>query len=280
MNYINKVVEDYNPETFQAEPILKKLEELYPNINSRSVKMSQLRSKLLLKTPLNGYDNMKDYWVEMRKKKQPADLLHPEIAKLKLTNQEYIEIVQKKKQAVKDKNDNTTVIKNSENLRKEILSGLNSLTYNKLFPALLLATGRRTIEILKTGKFRKLGDRVLFKGQAKTRKEKSFDIPLLAPMKDVQRGVKNLRRLFPEIKEDNLSNQQVQELVKNRNEELFKTISEKYGVKLTPHRLRGLYVAFAYKEYSGDASYIGFASRVLGHDDLETTLHYVDVKLK
>ena len=279
MNYINKIVDEYDPETFEAAPVLKEMEEKYPTISTRSVRLSQLRSRLMLKTPVDGYDNMKEYYVEMRRLKKDA-VLHPELAKLKLTNGEYGEIQKKKKQSVKNKNLKSLIIHNSEEFKAEILEGLESNTYNKLFPALLLATGRRSIEVLKTAKFSRKKEKNVFKGQAKDKSKKQYSIPLLAPIKQIQKAVRKLRKLLPEIKEDNLDNEQVQELVHGRNKLLFKKLSEKYNVKLTPHAMRGLYVAYAYKIYEGDASFLGFTSQVLGHEDLDASVHYVNIRLK
>ena len=81
-----------------------------------------------------------------------------------------------------------------------MMPGLQSEDLRELASALLLATGRRFIEIMKTASFVRKGDySVTFSGQVKTgtADERSYDIDLLAPASMVIDGLARLRKMAP-----------------------------------------------------------------------------------
>lgn len=278
MDYIRKVIKDFDVKTFKAQPVLNELEVLYPRLSTRSVKISRMRGKLLEQVKV-GNESGKEYYQRCRREHKKYDKLPEEVMKLKLKRKEYFAIKKKQADALEEKLDHQVIIKNHEQFKKEILAGLKMKSYAQLFPALLLATGRRTIEVLKTGRFTKLKDEVVFRGAVKSSTYKGFKIPLLAPVKDVQKALRRLRNVVPEIKEDDMTNKDVQAYLSKRNRTIFKNLSEKYGIELTPHMMRSIYVAMTYPEYGGDKTINGFASKVLCHSDNITNLHYVSIKL-
>jgi len=73
---------------------------------------------------------------------------------------------------------------------------LKSYNWKEVALAMCLLTGRRTIEVLKTGNFKPLkGKYMLFSGQAKTKKQASFVIPVLTSPSKISKAVKHLREL-------------------------------------------------------------------------------------
>jgi len=146
-----------------------------------------------------------------------------------------------------------------------------------LVASLLLVTGRRTIEILKTADFERCGEEpylTSFKGQAKTEDEgKTFTIPLLAKYDDVARALSVIRE---QICCNNLSAEEI-------NSKYAKTIArwtkERFGVN--PHQLRATYAIMCEQLHnrrddlsSHRMTYSGYISKVLGHAFPTSSIHY------
>lgn len=148
----------------------------------------------------------------------------------------------------------------------KILEGLKSDTIKQLAPAVLLATGRRTHEILETAAFEPVPDNryaAIFSGQAKTESKEKYEIPLLAPNEVVIKGFHELRKL--------IANQSYPEKVIQRACKPIK-----------PHDYRRAYSVACEQLYNDGLSTKstkkmsanGYISSILGHQNPKTSVHY------
>lgn len=151
--------------------------------------------------------------------------------------------------------------------------------------ALLLVTGRRTIEVLQTGDFylAKDGDqngyKCMFSGQAKRKNKKDipYEIPLLAPYWAVKRAFTHMREMY---QAEGLSQADVNSAFSTGINTRVKKL-----INLRPHELRAVYAAMTYKLNSEGfygwkkMSPIGFISQVLGHEDVKASTFYQRLKV-
>jgi integrase len=143
-----------------------------------------------------------------------------------------------------------------------------------LAAALLAATGRRTIEVLKLGKLYLGPDQTpdgyscWFEGQAKQglNPTRPYVIPLLAPFSLVKAALTRVREMYDT---EDITEQTV-------NSNLSKSIAN-YTQKVlgvTPHALRSIYAMSTYKLLKQKISLIGHIRKVLGHSDGTSASHY------
>jgi len=145
---------------------------------------------------------------------------------------------------------------------------------HEVVPALLLATGRRSIEILKTA-FISLdegmdphGYECVFSGQAKSGLDdtKPYVIPLLAPFDMVFSALAKVRRQYDATKKS--SDEVHQETARPLDTQVKRLVG------VTPHFLRTIYAMMAYKLCSKKSSLIGFILSVLGHSQIANATKY------
>lgn len=153
--------------------------------------------------------------------------------------------------------------------------------WTQVASALLLATGRRTVEVLKLGKFyvnkqqSHDGYRCMFSGQAKQKIEQvgDYEIPLLAPYSVIAAALARLRKERP-------TNEMTAEEVNTHfGRSINSWLTPNTG--LTPHQLRASYAKITYGQIQGDKmSLIGHISKVLGHVSPTNSIYYqrLDVK--
>ena len=149
--------------------------------------------------------------------------------------------------------------------------------------ALLLASGRRTVEIMKTGAFTLNeemtmdGYEAVFSGQAKDSLFGTgpYAIPLLAPFRLVHAAMQVVRDAFPT---DDLSNEAV---TAKYNKSLNNFIQRKLGPEFSAHTLRGIYAMATYELFNDKKiSLIGWVSRVLGHSKVSNASFYTTTKIQ
>lgn len=153
-----------------------------------------------------------------------------------------------------------------------LLNGKN--LYKEVVPALLLATGRRSVEILKTGDFILADDMspkgytCIFTGQAKSGIEEmdGYEIPLLAPYWMVKKALETVRQSFDAT---NLSTEEVHQVFARQLNTFVKKLAG-----TTPHMLRSIYAMMCYQMNKKKASMIGFISSILGHSQLQNAGYY------
>lgn len=145
---------------------------------------------------------------------------------------------------------------------------------------LLLATGRRKVEVMKTGEFylaedmKPHGYEAMFSGQAKPglQAREAYRIPLLAPFNLIERAVKHLRDEFDTTK---LTEQDVAQK--------FGRGTSTYCQKqagLHPHELRSIYAISCYDLSKTKMSLMGYISQILGHSETENAAYYQRIAVK
>lgn len=147
-----------------------------------------------------------------------------------------------------------------------------TIIYNKLL-LVLMATGRRFIEILKTCELVKEGEALFYVGLAKkdslTDKKEAY--LLINDFEKIQTFIKEIRAFF---KTDNLKNQEVNQ----KFSAIFNSWLKKINFNLTPKEIRIYYSNLAYKKFGQGQEKFYFFAKALGHNlefsSLATT-HYL-----
>jgi integrase len=161
-------------------------------------------------------------------------------------------------------------------LMKRLFPGLNGSTFAEVIPALLLATGRRTVEILKTAVFTPISEyKVYFQGQVKKRGEVKYEIDLLAPADLCIKALQWVR--------DNVDckNKSLEDINTTLGRKLNRAVSRMTGLK--PHdmrRINGVACEKLYNKGKSAKSFIGYIKDQLGHDDVGSTARYQTFKVK
>jgi hypothetical protein len=151
--------------------------------------------------------------------------------------------------------------------------------WTALAAALLLATGRRTVEIMKTGDFYLNDDQTpdgyecMFSGQAKSglENDQPYLIPLLAPFSLVKKGLDTLREMK---KADFLSSSAVNEAFASGLN--FYT---KKAVGMNPHALRAAYGMMTTQLAKKKISLMGHLQNVMGHSTTKPSAAYQRVRI-
>jgi hypothetical protein len=197
-------------------------------------------------------------------------------------------ITDKKKQIAEQKESYMSKLANrptiEHNKYKELINKLKDSTdYYERVACVALATGRRMVEIVKTGQFVKAADNfITFGGQAKKRKGHSnnpYDIPVIELNADEL--IEIVKKLRKQKNLSKMSNTQVAAMSINPNiNNIFKDI---FGDGITSEAIRGAYGVIAYNLY-GDKSVSEslYITRVLGHVDTDiatAATHYSRVNI-
>jgi len=162
-----------------------------------------------------------------------------------------------------------------KHVRDTFLPGLKGTTFDEVVPALLLATGRRSAEILKTATFEKRGDkRALFTGQCKKAEgeSKPYEIDLLAPADDVITALAVVRRLCP------AADMTVEMAKVKWGVKVQRAVKKK--MKINPHKLRAINATACFHLYNQNGmSLIGYLQKQLGHEGVQSSARYQNVEL-
>ena len=269
--YIQGVVSSFNIETFKARPILNYLNTHYKNVRTRSAKLSTLKHTLLKNIKI-GNETGKEYHDRMRKEYKNPVQIPDEIMKLKLDKQETTKIINDNMKKLEEKQEKIVI---RHDILESILDGIQGESFDELFPALLLASGRRTVEILSRGSFRKSANNVKFSGQVKKGVDsKPYKIPISIDTNMFLKGFKKFRKI---VDTKGLTNIEIQKKYSSKIQNLFIRLSKTYGIKLNPHMLRAIYLEEQYKDPTNTLTKNGLALKILGHDSLSTSLHYVNI---
>lgn len=162
-------------------------------------------------------------------------------------------------------------IKEHQSLVELATELLSSDSYLRVSLGLMLVSGRRSIEILKTACFEPVQRKkfeVVFCGQVKLkeRKEVPYKIPLLAPATTVIKALQFVRSQRPEFSQ--LTDKELNsKCAKNLNDLCKLLFSEWLGNDCSPHDLRKAYAAITYYNAGKKGSFKTFASNVLGHSE-------------
>lgn len=200
------------------------------------------------------------------------EVLPDYIRKLRLTEQERQETRTRSKAALEQKNAKVKVV-HYDLVRKAegILDDANANAFD-IAVAIGLVTGRRAVEILKTGKFTmRTADECTFSGQVKKGSVPAapYRIPLLTTFARVQKAVARLRKQKPC---DDLSNAEVNAKYANS---LSTAVKRFFNEPYRFHDLRSAYAVICFHTITNPCFTLNyFASKVLGHSDLGESLHY------
>ena len=147
-----------------------------------------------------------------------------------------------------------------------LMPSLTTRHFKDTIPALLLATGRRQTEILKTAEFTKTGPyQVKFTGQLKS-VGAPFIIDLLAPADLCIAALQWVRNTVDCTK---MSPAQVNHKYSNK---IGTAVAVAVGMK--PHALRGINAMACHQLFHREKSLIGYMRQQLGHTSEESTARY------
>lgn len=162
---------------------------------------------------------------------------------------------------------------------------LNSWDWREIATALCLVTGRRSIELVKTGKFIPKGkDFMLFSGQAKTKEDKRFLIPVLVSSSIIKKAISRLRKLKPELTK--IDSENVNGMLSNPIKRMCgKRFNGMTTTPTTAHHLRKIYTRYCVDKFMGvnrikdEHGHVIrderlFVQAILGHDNTQTGMHY------
>lgn len=167
---------------------------------------------------------------------------------------------------------------------------LESESYLQRTAAIAALTGRRPVEILKSGEFQLgLDDHTLvFAGQAKTRDadgraKDAYEIPALAHRDKIVDAVAQLRaELSVPTKrtERPISELDASELNDRVGKPLRQITQREFG--MTPQELRAAYATIAHARYASERGTFGYFAEVLGHSPLDekTGLSYAKYAIR
>lgn len=234
-----------------------------------------IREQLKFQAQARAADSPK--WV-LNLQIMPANLIN-----LKLSNKDTADLEQIRTDRNKTRLTSDMKQINADELLQTLLKPLESpesATWQKLTLGILIATGRRTIEILKTGDFYldKTHDNngyiCMFSGQAKEGlfPVGRYEIPLLAPFNFVKEALDILRQKLPSNISD-ISNTEVNETYAKSLSKNLSSVTK--DSRLKPHDLRAIYAISCYNLLKGNKmSMIGFISRILGHANASNAAYY------
>lgn len=265
-------------------------------LGTKSNFISKLRTALLEQVGPLDVDgqsefNQKDikeqlkFQAQARVKSSPEWVLNLEImpanlVKLKMSQKEIFQLEQIRTKRTNEKLRNEMIQIDGDEFLKRLLLPLEDpimQPWQALTLGIQLATGRRSVEVLKTGQFylSKIhnddGFLCMFDGQAKSGlfTNGPFEIPLLAPFSLVKNALDVLRRMLP----DNITmtNSMVNEtFAKGLNNYL-----DRIDNRLNAHSLRAIYAMSCYQLLPNTKmSLMGFVSKILGHARLGNAAHY------
>jgi hypothetical protein len=163
---------------------------------------------------------------------------------------------------------------------ERILENVESSTYVELSFALALATGRRSVEILKLAKFSKPGESSLhFEGQAKGKlfEKDDYRIPVLASPEACIKALKRIRKLkdFTNTENDDVNSRTASTL-----NSYVKEIMNDYDLEFRMFRVAyGRLCVQRFYDSNRDGTEEAFLAAILGHDenDKQTVQHYKSV---
>lgn len=164
---------------------------------------------------------------------------------------------------------------------RKAVAGLYSDNVNVVAICLILVTGRRPIEIIKTARFSRVrgkNDQLKFEGQAKTkgRAVGSYTIPVLG--KAAADCITALKKVRKEMDCAGLDNDAAKQKYNGRIAYMpTKTFKSHLG-RCTPHDLRKAYAAICTAHYKPqNMSTNAYISSILGHgiEDISTANSYV-----
>lgn len=168
---------------------------------------------------------------------------------------------------------------------------VESNVYHRIL-ACAIMTGRRSIELLFTGRFEPIEDNpysCMFHGQVKKRgitEDCAYRIPLLFPFGHVIALIDSFRNdLEIDLEEENTDERRVQihqRFASTIRNNLGRTVAPFFSGELKVHDLRSVYAKLTYDylfdEGKCDLTYPGWVQAILGHSSETISIHYNRVR--
>ena len=268
---------------YHKEPVLLKVLSEYPDTFNPKEVVEYFENKISLRNGKPLADKSKVSQISTFKRVLKDIKNIPELAQLKMPDSIALPVREHQAKQLIQQNAGSLVVENSEALIKKILLGLKSERFYELYPALLLACGRRPAEIYQM-RFRKVPNfpQITFKNQLKKRGELvKYNITLLCDIKVFRKALKKFQSFFPGVFE--LTPQELHSKYSNNNVKTLLFFSEENGIKLKASDFRRIYVAKSYQnalEMGDTRSFNLFIQDHLGHANLGISLNYANVILK
>lgn len=196
----------------------------------------------------------------------------PVLMQLKLSRADHDKVVALRQKSVNAKLATSQKIDVDALLRK-LMPGLTKTTFDDVVPALLLATGRRSVEILKTAKFTPISEyKVFFEGQVKKVGEVKYEIDLLAP---ADLCIKALTWVRENVDCKTKTTEEINAILGRK---LNRAVAHRTSLK--PHDLRAVNAVACEKLYNKRKSFIGYIQSQLGHDNETSAPRYQRFKVQ
>jgi len=217
------------------------------------------------------------------------------VGALKLTASEVAWSKARRAEALVKKSSKSILVLDASKLIQAARVLLQSEDYYPALVGLAVITGRRMIELAKTGTFESQDEyaeeraehRAIFRGQAKKKFAEFLDqlhytIPLLAPFAEVNEAFQRIRGLknFDDVPHD-----AVHTLISvQANAAAKQFLSQKdlveFQTEPTFHNARVLYGNLSFVRFEHSMSINLWLKNVLGHESLETSLNYSNCTVK
>lgn len=236
-----------------TEQIVEYATKTYKALNTRSASLSKLKRLI------------KDYLISKKIK------IPPSVVAIQLPTEDYTQIFAQAKVQLDKRGDDPLHITDGEAFMNTMLTGIRSDNLGKLFVAIMLASGRRFSEIVKTASFTPVKNNpyaAIFTGQLKkSGPSEPYEIPLLVPYELFERAFLKFKNM---IKGKTFHSASAGKYVKSIS-----------GIPtLKVHDLRRLYLAIAFHKTNSKQSLNRFAEKILGHEGAETSVAYTTTRVE
>jgi hypothetical protein len=223
-----------------------------------------------------------------------VQLLPPNMKDFHLTKSELVKLKRTKAQNLTEKNRSVITVQEGEKVLRLVTAMLDTSTpsdgYARLLCCLAAVSGRRKTEILSPrSEFEAVegsSTMTLFTGQLKTKNEDDdleYVIPLLCPYQTFKRGLDCLRAK----QKDNYGLEDLAALTNEAIGDKYNFIKRDLSRGAVPpfapfeiKDLRSFYAACVFKCYVCPHTFNATACQILGHRDIQESLHYSNVRVE
>lgn len=237
---INNIVNNYDSTRFNANDTIKEIKNNFNNLNTIRNIISIIRTKLLLKTNIEGYSNGKDYLKSIKSYK--GDLLPKE-----LNNFIYDEKIKKNNSTVNIK------IHNSNEFIENILKGIDSSKYSEILPALILASGRQFKQLIDSKCNISIVKNITYFHNGNDR----YEIQLLVNARKFRSALKKFRKIIVN---------KSYEYLNSTNQNVYKKLSKIYGIHLSNNKLKSIYACYQFNKSNKILDRDAYINKILNNN--------------
>jgi integrase len=236
------------PKRYHQEPFLQKTLEEYPKKfdANKIIKYFQTKKNMRTGKPLSLSSQISQLSTFKKQLREISPL--PKLDKLTIGST-----------LKKTSNPEKKIIPNSNDVVHAILKGLGSDNFDDLYPALLLATGLSPNDLY-------------------TISIQDIDnIKTLKPQNTIKKSLKRFQSLFPEIKECEMTQDEITREYGNQNAEALVNLSKILKLKIRAIDLKKIYLMKQYKDSNSPLSFKKWANENIGK---YIPAHYENIVLK